>query len=94
MPHERNLGAAYLLWLFFGICGAHKLYLRRPWLAVLYFCTAGLILVGWIVDLFTMREQVDKCNDEIFDEDDREYLEDRVAELEDEVASLRRRMRR
>jgi TM2 domain-containing membrane protein YozV len=88
MVRERNIGIAYLLWLLLGILGAHKLYLRRPWMALLYLCTAGLFLIGWIVDLFTMGEQVDACNEDIFEGDDTDFLEDRIDELEDLVEEL------
>ncbi len=94
MPHERSLPIAYLLWLPpLGILGVHKLYLRRPWMAVLFFFTAGIFLVGWIIDLFTMRDQLEDCNDDLFADIDRELLEDRIEELEDEVDHLRRRLR-
>jgi len=89
MVQERNIGIAYLLWFMLGILGAHKLYLRRPLMALLYVCTAGLFLIGWIVDLFTMGEQVDACNEQIFaDEDHTDFLEDRIDELEDLVEEL------
>jgi len=91
---ERNIAVAYILWLTLGIFGAHKLYLRRPAMAILYLCTMGLFLIGWIVDLFTMREQVDQCNDNIYAaEGYNEHLEDRIDELEDEVEALRDRLR-
>ena len=93
MPHERRLPVAYLLWLPpLGFLGAHKLYLRRPWMACLYFLTCGLLLIGWIFDLFTMREQTEDCNDDLFAPLDREILEDRIEDLEDEVDHLRRRL--
>ncbi len=88
MVRERNIGVAYLLWLMLGILGAHKLYLRRPMMALIYLFTVGLFLVGWIVDLFTMGEQVDACNDRIFDEDHTDFLETRIDELEDLVEEL------
>ena len=97
MIRERNIGIAYILWLLFGIFGAHKLYLRRPYMAILYLFTAGLFLVGWIVDLFTMGEQVDQCNDKIYEADESglmtEHLEDRIDELEDEVEELRDKLK-
>lgn len=94
MARERNIGIAYLLWLILGIIGAHKLYLKRPLMAVLYLFTAGLFLIGWLVDLFTMGEQVDACNDRIFaDEDHTDFLEDRIDELEDLVDELQDQLR-
>ncbi len=94
MPAERNLGVAYLLCLLLGIIGAHKLYLRRPVMATIYLFTAGLFVIGWIVDLFTLGEQVNDCNDRIFEEfGDSDPLEDRIDELEEQVEVLQKKLR-
>ncbi|MCH7741756.1 MAG: TM2 domain-containing protein [Proteobacteria bacterium] len=97
MVRERNLTTAYILWLTLGLIGAHKLYLRRPLMALLYLFTLGLFLIGWVVDLFTMAEQVDDCNDRIYENEDstlmEEHLEDRIDELEDQVEELRHQLR-
>jgi len=53
---------AYLLWLFFGFLGAHKFYLRKTGMGILYLFTCGLFFIGWIVDLFTLGKQVDAYN--------------------------------
>ena len=42
----KSTGVAYLLWLFFGGIGAHKFYLGRPGVAVLYICMFVLFWVG------------------------------------------------
>ncbi|MFP6808902.1 MAG: TM2 domain-containing protein [Pseudomonadales bacterium] len=98
MVRDRNILVAYLLWLPLGIFGAHKLYMRRPMMALLYLLTAGFLLIGWIVDLFTMGEQVEACNEKIYREDhveDREAdLEDYIDELEEQVEELQDRLRR
>ncbi len=41
----------YILWIF-GFIGAHRFYYGKPISGTLYFCTLGLLFVGWIVDLF------------------------------------------
>jgi TM2 domain-containing membrane protein YozV len=41
----------YLLWIF-GFFGAHRFYYGRPISGTIYFFTLGLLLIGWIVDLF------------------------------------------
>lgn len=41
----------YLLWLF-GIMGAHRFYYGKPISGTLWFCTLGLLGIGWIIDLF------------------------------------------
>jgi TM2 domain-containing membrane protein YozV len=47
--HSKAIG--YLLWLF-GIFGAHRFYFGKPVTGTIWFCTGGLLLVGWLVDLF------------------------------------------
>lgn len=47
--HSKLIG--YLLWIF-GFIGAHRFYYGRQLTGTLYFFTLGLLLVGWIVDLF------------------------------------------
>jgi len=47
--HSKLFG--YILWLF-GFTGAHRFYYGRPVSGTIYFFTFGLLLIGWIVDLF------------------------------------------
>ena len=47
--HFKTIG--YLLWIF-GFMGAHRFYYGRPISGTIWFFTLGLLLVGWIVDLF------------------------------------------
>ena len=87
---EKSLLIAYLLWLALGILGAHKFYLNRPLLGIAYFLTCGLLLIGWIYDLFTLPRQIDDYNeriDEFLDLHDQE-----IEELEDEIDELRERL--
>ncbi len=89
---QKNLFAAYVLWFLLGILGGHKFYLNRPLLGLAYFFTGGLILIGWIYDLFTLPSQVDAYNariDEFFDLHDQE-----LEELEDEIDELRGELRK
>lgn len=48
-----SLAVGYLLWIF-GFLGAHRFYFGRPVSGTIYFFTLGLLLIGWIVDLFLM----------------------------------------
>lgn len=41
----------YILWIF-GFSGAHRFYYGRPITGTLWFCTLGLLGVGWIIDFF------------------------------------------
>jgi TM2 domain-containing membrane protein YozV len=41
----------YLLWIF-GFTGSHRFYYGKPVTGTIWFLTGGLLLVGWLVDLF------------------------------------------
>jgi TM2 domain-containing membrane protein YozV len=47
--HSKLFG--YILWLF-GFTGSHRFYYGRPVSGTIYFFTFGLLLIGWIIDLF------------------------------------------
>ena len=58
--HSKTIG--YILWLF-GFLGAHRFYYGKPVTGTIYFFTLGLLLIGWIVDLFlipSMDRQADR----------------------------------
>ncbi|MEO1529461.1 MAG: TM2 domain-containing protein [Planctomycetota bacterium] len=53
-PHQiptHPVPFAYLFWLL-GVFGAHRFYLGKPVTGAIWFFTGGLLLVGWVVDLF------------------------------------------
>ncbi len=47
--HSKTVG--YLLWIF-GFTGAHRFYFGKPISGSIWFFTAGLLGVGWLIDLF------------------------------------------
>ncbi len=47
--HSKVIG--YILWLF-GFTGSHRFYYGKPVSGTIYFFTFGLLLIGWIIDLF------------------------------------------
>jgi TM2 domain-containing membrane protein YozV len=47
--HNKVIG--YLCWLF-GFTGLHRFYYGKPATGILWLLTGGLLLIGWIVDLF------------------------------------------
>ncbi|GHV87495.1 hypothetical protein AGMMS50255_7910 [Spirochaetia bacterium] len=53
---------AYLLWFFLGWCSAHKFYLGKTGVGILYLLTGQLGLIGWVIDAFTLGSQVDNYN--------------------------------
>jgi TM2 domain-containing membrane protein YozV len=46
-----SIPVGYLLWIF-GFTGSHRFYYGKPITGVLYFCTFGLLMVGWVIDFF------------------------------------------
>ena len=47
--HSKAIG--YILWIF-GFMGAHRFYYGKTVSGIIWFFTLGLLLIGWIVDLF------------------------------------------
>jgi|GEM_PF-3820348 TM2 domain-containing membrane protein YozV len=48
-----SLAVGRVLWIF-GFLGAHRFYFGRPVSGTIYLFTLGLLLIGWMVDLFRM----------------------------------------
>ncbi len=51
VENTHSMAIGYLLWLF-GFTGSHRFYYGRPITGTIWFFTLGLLLIGWIVDLF------------------------------------------
>ncbi len=52
----------YLFWIF-GFTGAHRFFFGKPLTGALWFFTGGLLLVGWLIDVFfipSMAEEADR----------------------------------
>jgi TM2 domain-containing membrane protein YozV len=41
----------YILWIF-GFTGSERFYYGKPISGTIYFCTFGLLGIGWLIDLF------------------------------------------
>ncbi|TWT74131.1 NINE protein [Allorhodopirellula solitaria] len=50
-PPTHPVLIGYLFWII-GFTGAHRFYYGKPLTGALWFFTGGLLLIGWIVDLF------------------------------------------
>lgn len=55
------LSVGYILWIF-GFTGSHRFYYGKPITGAIWFLTAGLLGIGWLIDLFLipgMEEEAD-----------------------------------
>ncbi|GAB1409188.1 TM2 domain-containing protein [Desulfovibrionales bacterium] len=54
-----------LAWIFLtfgGVFGIHRMYMGKWFTGVLYLCTGGLFLVGYMYDLWTLNDQITLMN--------------------------------
>ncbi|MBW3541174.1 MAG: TM2 domain-containing protein [Planctomycetes bacterium] len=49
--NTHSIAIGYLVWLF-GFTGSHRFYFGKPITGAIWFCTLGLLFIGWIVDFF------------------------------------------
>ena len=71
MPDTHSKTIGYILWIF-GFMGAHRFYYGRQLTGVLWFFTLGLLLIGWIVDLFLI-PSMDRAADRRYTAGDKDY---------------------
>lgn len=57
--HSKTIG--YILWIF-GFTGAHRFYYGRPISGTIYFCTLGILGIGWLIDLFLIPSMDDEAD--------------------------------
>lgn len=53
---------AWALLTFLGVFGIHRFYMGKWITGLLWLCTGGLLLMGWLYDLWTLNGQVDEIN--------------------------------
>lgn len=63
---QKDMGIAYVLWLFFGVLGVHHFYLGNIVRGLLYLVTLGFLGVGVLVDLFLIPSMTRRRNAEAF----------------------------
>jgi TM2 domain-containing membrane protein YozV len=61
-PGRTDYTLAWILLVFLGIFGIHRLYMGKWITAIIWLLTGGLFLLGWLYDLWTLNEQVDDVN--------------------------------
>ena len=59
---EIDYNIAWLLLTFLGIFGIHRMYMGKWLTGLVYLCTGGLVLLGYIYDFWTLNDQVSLIN--------------------------------
>jgi len=53
---------AWILLIFLGMFGVHRMYMGKWISGIIYLCTFGLFGLGWLFDLWTLNSQIDDIN--------------------------------
>lgn len=59
-PIDYSVG--WILLVFLGIFGVHRMYLGKWITGIIYLFTFGLFGLGWLYDLWTLNSQIDERN--------------------------------
>lgn len=61
MNNTHSVFIGYVLWII-GFTGAHRFYYGKPISGTIWFFTGGLLMIGWIVDLFLIPGMDDEAD--------------------------------
>ena len=62
IPGEIGYTVAWVLLVFLGPFGIHRMYMGKWLTGILYLCTVGLFGIGYIYDMWTLNDQVTLIN--------------------------------
>jgi len=57
-----NYTLAWLLLAFLGFFGVHRFYLKKWITGIIWLCTGGFFLLGYLYDMYTLNDQVSEAN--------------------------------
>lgn len=57
-----NYSLGWILLVFLGLLGVHRMYMGKWLTGILYLLTLGLFGLGWLYDLWTLNSQIDERN--------------------------------
>ncbi|GAB1268788.1 TM2 domain-containing protein [Aurantivibrio infirmus] len=58
-----DYSVAWLLLVFLGVFGVHRMYMGKWITGLIYLCTLGLFGIGLLYDLWTLNYQIDEINE-------------------------------
>jgi TM2 domain-containing membrane protein YozV len=61
-PGPTNYTVGWILLVFLGVFGVHRFYMGKWITGLLYLCSGGLLLIGWLYDLWTLNGQISEVN--------------------------------
>jgi TM2 domain-containing membrane protein YozV len=61
-PGPVDYSVAWILQTFLGVFGIHRFYMGKWLTGFLWLITGGLFVIGYIIDFWTLNNQVDECN--------------------------------
>ncbi len=62
IPGPIDYNVAWLLLVFLGFFGIHRMYMGKWLTGILYLLTAGLFGIGYIYDMWTLNDQITLIN--------------------------------
>ena len=62
VPGSVDYTVAWILLTFLGVFGAHRFYMGKWISGIVWLLTGGLLLMGWLYDLWTLNGQVSAVN--------------------------------
>jgi TM2 domain-containing membrane protein YozV len=62
IPGPVDYTVAWLLLVFLGVFGIHRMYMGKWATGILYLLTAGVFGIGYIYDLWTINDQITLIN--------------------------------
>lgn len=57
-----DYSVAWILLTYLGVFGIHRMYMGKWLTGILYLCTGGLFLIGYLYDFCTLNRQIDERN--------------------------------
>jgi TM2 domain-containing membrane protein YozV len=62
IPGQVDYSLAWILLVFLGPFGIHRMYMGKWLTGILYLCTFGLFGIGYIYDMWTLNDQITLIN--------------------------------